>query len=100
MRNEYHTTFNKACFQYRVEENVVMIEDQMGEVPVTVDALNVFRYIEQELGSLHGKKVIWRDQVGEWDGMEMENGTLQFFPIGCHTVQEAMKRLQQWDESK
>ncbi|HEV7347279.1 hypothetical protein [Telluribacter sp.] len=93
MKDKLHQTSKKALFRYWVEKDVVLIEDEKGEVPVTIDAWNVYKYIEKDLGSLSGKKVIWRDLMGEWDGMEVENGKLNFFPIGCRSQEEAVKRV-------
>ncbi|GAB3181998.1 hypothetical protein [Telluribacter humicola] len=98
MREKLHQSANKALFRFWVEADVVLIEDQKGGVPVTLDALNVFKYIEKQLGSLEGKKVIWRDLMGEWDGMGVENEVLVFYPIGCKCQEEAIQKMNRMEE--
>ncbi|WP_247234992.1 hypothetical protein [Telluribacter sp. SYSU D00476] len=97
MKDKLHQSVNKALFRFWVETDVVLVEDLRGEVSVTVDALQVYKYVEKQLGSLEGKTVIWQDLMGEWDGMEMENGEILFFPIGCRCHVEAIEKVNQME---
>lgn len=95
MEDKLHQSSNNALFRFWVETDVVLIQDLRGDVSVTLDALQVYKYVEKELGSLEGKKVIWQDLMGEWDGMEIEDGEISFIPIGCRCHEEAIIKINQ-----
>lgn len=80
-------------YSYRIDGNLLAIEDLMGEVAVTMVAEQVLRDIRAEVGSLEGLYVIWRDRQGIWDGMEFFNGQLFFYPIGETGYDQARTRL-------
>jgi hypothetical protein len=80
-------------YRYRVDGLFVAIEDLNGPVSVAEAAEQVLSEIRQEVGSLDGKYVVWRDAQGIWDGMEYQNDLLVFYPIAAEKYEEAKALL-------
>lgn len=73
LRSKYRVT--KIC----EEKKEIYLIDLNGDKSVTNDAENVYQEVYRE-----GYKIIYRDSMGCWDEMLMENGIIQFRPIQSH----------------
>lgn len=80
-------------YRFRVDGPIVAIEDLNGPIPVALAAEYVFHEVRQQLGSLDGRFVIWRDSLGIWDGMEYVNQQLVFYPLAADNYEEAKELL-------
>ena len=84
---------SEARFNYRVNKDLVIIEDAHGYISVTQDAERVLADIQTELGSLEGKYIIWKDGQGIWDALEWRDDRVQMFPLGDQVLDAAIKTL-------
>lgn len=72
-----------ANFTFQIIENIVVIEDMNSEDAKSVT--NDIDYVLAEINKaypLGGKKVVYRDSDGIWDGINQKNGNfIGFYPI-------------------
>lgn len=88
------TTIPRASFTYSVSpDHILQITDDVAGKSVTNDIANVLRAVSQDLGHpLTGYRVIYRDTMGTWDGVELNaRGEFsRFYPIGTTDQAEAL----------
>lgn len=80
-------------YRYWVDGSIVAIEDLYGDDSVTANAEIVVTEVEQEIGSLAGKFVIWRDRDYIWDGLTYRDGCISIYPIGVCHFEEAKQKI-------
>lgn len=88
--------FGNADFEYQVLDDVIVIFDlNMGGRSVTNDIHNVLDHIEQEIGGIKGKRVIYRDSHGIFDGIGVtRNGEFtNFYSLNVKSLDAALKKL-------
>ncbi|WP_373514902.1 hypothetical protein [Persicitalea sp.] len=81
-------------YEYWVDGPVIGIHDLHGEESVTVHAAGVLLEIENEIGSIEGKFVVWRDGDHIWDGLFFQDRHVNIYPLGCMTFEAAKEKLQ------
>jgi hypothetical protein len=86
---------NKAIFRYWVDGPIIAIEDtgQGLSLPVTLDAERVLQTIDEAIGPLVGKHVIYADRDGVWDGITYSDDRLLIYHLGVASYPEAKKKL-------
>ena len=84
---------SKAHFTYRVENDLIIIEDVQGLTSVTMDAERVLADIQTAVGSLEGKYIIWRDAEGIWDALEWYNNKISIYPLSTRNLEVAITVL-------
>lgn len=89
-----------ANYRYFVDDNIVAIEDLFGPVSVTQDAEHVFLELQQQIGSLENKYVIWKDREERWDGLEWLFDRLLIYPIGARSYEDAKHRIRNQEVTK
>ena len=93
----FRTPLTEADFSYMVSENVLKIVDlDLGGNSVTNDAERVLRKIERwQLGLMACYRIMCRDSLGIWDGIEWDGQEVRFFPIRERDEQAAERKLRQ-----
>ena len=87
----------EAEFSYTVDQGILKIVDlSLGANFVTNDAENVLRKIEQRHpGLITGYRIMYRDSLAVWDGMEWDGLEVRFFPIHERDEKTAERKLRQ-----
>lgn len=80
-------------YEYWIDGLLICIHDLHGRESVTVHAEDVLLEIEQELGALEGKWIIWRDGDHIWDGFFYRNRRIGIYPLGSLTTQAAREKI-------
>ena len=63
----------------RVQDNIVFLLDLGGNFPsVTNDAENVY---DEVLNIYPNHRIVYRDSMGSWDEIKMQNGQIRFLPF-------------------
>lgn len=86
---------SRANFSYVLEGDPIIILDLKGGISVTIDAERVLADIQQEIDTLEGKCIIWRDRDEVWDALEWKKDKLIIYPLGANDLGEAKKRMRQ-----
>lgn len=81
-----------ASFDYEIIDGVVVIYDLDQGVSVTNDAENVIAAVAQTVKDLHGRRVIYRDTDGIFDGMliDSDNRFAGFYPLRHRDLPSAL----------
>jgi hypothetical protein len=76
-------TETQADFTYSMSGNVISIVDlDQGNRSVTNDVEKVLRKIEYyHQGSIAGFRIMYRDSMGFWDGIQWDGQHALFFPL-------------------
>lgn len=88
--------FGNADFEYQILNDVVVIYDlNLGGRSVTNDVHNVLETIEKDIGDFKGKRIIYRDSHGVFDGIATSTSGefFNFFTLNVTTLDAAMKKL-------
>lgn len=87
----------EADFSYTISQDVIKIVDlKLGANSVTNDAENVLQKIEQwQPGSVAHCRIMYRDSLGIWDGLEWDGEEVTFIPIRERDEQAAERKLRQ-----
>jgi hypothetical protein len=93
----FRTPLTEADFSYTVSEDVLkMVDLALGGNSVTNDAERVLRKIEQwQPGLTTHCRIMYRDSLGMWDGLEWDGLEARFFPIHERDEQTAEHKLRQ-----
>jgi hypothetical protein len=87
----------RADYEYTVDEDaaiIAIVDLDLGNKSVTNDMENVLDDIKLKLGTLSGFSVIYKDSLGRWDGVRLdEKGTVHFYGLGESEPEKAAKRL-------
>ena len=86
----------RSDYVYTIQGNVIAIVDlNLGNRSVYHDIENIFDDLRRELKSgLSGYAIIYRDQIGNWDGILLtEQGQVDFYALKETTQEKAVKRL-------
>jgi hypothetical protein len=88
----------EAQFSFTLQGDVLKIWDLgLGSQSVTNDAENVLRKIEAWYKKpLTGYRIMYRDSMETWDGMEWDGQEVRFFPLREaqeHAAECKLKRL-------
>jgi hypothetical protein len=86
-----------AEFSYTVDQGILKIVDlSLGANSVTNDAENVLRKIRQRHPALIADyRIMYRDSLGIWDGIEWDGKEVTFFPIRERDEKAAERKLRQ-----
>lgn len=87
----------EADFSYTISQDVIKIVDlKLGANSVTNDAENVLQKIEQwQPGSVAHCRIMYRDSLGIWDGLEWDGEEVTFIPIRERDEQAEERKLRQ-----
>jgi hypothetical protein len=87
----------EAEFSYSLDQGILKIVDlSLGADSVTNDAEKVLRKIAQRHpGSISDYRVMYRDSLGIWDGIDWDGRETRFFLIREINEQAAERKLQQ-----
>ena len=93
----FRTPLTEADFSYTVSEDVLKIVDlDLGDNSVTNDAERVLGKIERwQPGLIARCRIMYRDSMGYWDGMEWDGQEVRFFPIRETDERAAERKLRQ-----
>ncbi|MFK5893921.1 MAG: DUF6011 domain-containing protein [Pseudomonadota bacterium] len=93
--NKTMDIFGNADFEYQMLNDVVVIYDlNLGGRSVTNDVHNVLESIEKDIGDFKGKRIIYRDSHGVFDGITISGGEFyNFYTLNVKTLDAAMKKL-------
>jgi hypothetical protein len=85
----------EAQFSHALQGDVLKIWDLgLGPQSVTNDAENVLQKIEAwHQRSLVGYRIMYRDSLKRWDGIEWDGREVRFFPPGETQEQVAERKL-------
>ena len=84
---------DKAIYCYWADGSIIAIEDTGEGLPITFDAERVLQTIDEAIGPLLGKHVIYTNQRGIWSGLLYASDKLWFYNLGAHSYEEAKKQL-------
>lgn len=82
-----------VIYEYWIDGLVVGIHDLHGKESVTVHAAGVLLELQQKIGSLEGKFVVWRNGDHMWDGFLYRNKRIGMYALGCTTFEAAKAAL-------
>ncbi len=82
-------------YEYWVDGPIIGIHDLHSEESVTVHAAEVLLEIQEAMGSLEGKFVVWRNGDHIWDGFFYRNLRVGLYSLGCLTFEAAKIKLGQ-----
>jgi hypothetical protein len=93
----FRTPLTEADFSYTVRQDVLKIVDlDLGGNSVTIDAERVLGKIEQwQPGLVAHCRIMYRDSMGNWDGIDWDGQEVRFFPIRETDERAAERRLKQ-----
>jgi len=97
--NKTMDLFGNADFEYQLLNDVVVIYDlNLGGRSVTNDVHNVLESIEKDIGDFKGKRVIYRDSHGVFDGITISctGDFFNFYTLNVKTLDAAMKKLNRY----
>ena len=91
----FRTPLTEAEFSYTIGPDVIRIVDlDLGSNSVTNDAEKVLRKIEQwNPGSIARCRIMYRDSIGIWDGLEWDGEEVRFFAIRESDERAAERKL-------
>jgi hypothetical protein len=76
------------------ERMVITVLDRDGEVSVTNDAEAVVRYCGEVYGPIKGRRIVYRDTVGEWAELVHDGAAfVKFAPLRARNVEEAIDQV-------
>ena len=84
---------NKAIYRYWVDETIIAIEDTGQGLPVTLDAERVLQTIDDAIGPLTNKYVVYADRDGVWDGLAYSKDRLWIYSLGADSYEAAKQKL-------
>jgi len=93
------STNTSAIFDYQILNDVVVIFDlNLGANSVTDDIVSVLESIVKDIGDFNGKRIIYRDSCGRFDGVAITNTGhfFSFFTLNERTLAAAMKKLNRY----
>lgn len=88
--------FGGADFDFTTRESVIVIRDlNGGGRSVTNDLFNVVTSIEAQVGSLSGMTLIYRDSMGIWDQIiiDEKSGTPKIVPLNETSEEAALRKV-------
>jgi hypothetical protein len=76
------------------EKILWIVDSNLGNMSVTNDMENVLDEIEKKTQlPLNDYKIIYRDSMNNWDGVDYKNGNVNFIFLNAPTLQEAIKKI-------
>jgi hypothetical protein len=91
---------NKAVYRYWIDGPIIAIEDTGQGVGIALDAQQVLQTIDEAIGPLVGKYIIYTNQCGIWGGLTYSGGTLRLYSLGTKSYEEAKKKLHSLSPTK
>lgn len=84
----------RSDYNYTIEDNIIAIVDlDKGNRSVTNDIDKVVQDLRNTLGDLAGYAIIYKDSMGIWDGVRIENGIIHIYPLQEQDQEKAAQRL-------
>lgn len=78
------------------EKILWIVDSNLGNMSVTNDMENVLAEIEKKTQlPLEDYKIIYRDSMNTWDGVEYKFGNVDFVFLNASTLQEAIEKITQ-----
>lgn len=91
----------RAEYKYKIEDNLIFIEDAGGWKSVTNDIENVLADIAKD-NNISGKKIMYKDSDGIWDEVranisvvdnKVSVSGIEFYPITETDFQKAKEKI-------
>lgn len=89
----------RANYTYGIADNtdekiLWIVDSNLGNMSVTNDMENVLDEIEKRTQlPLKDYKIIYRDSMNNWDGVDYKNGNVDFVFLNAPTLQVAIKKI-------
>lgn len=86
----------RCSYKFRVSGDTLVLYDMDGPRSLTNDMERALAEIANETGlELNGRRIIYEDSEGRWDGVEFHEGTVRFYSINTDNEADALRRALQ-----